>query len=289
MLPNEVLDSVVFLFEGEEAAKDHLIPEHKCGGTGWLIGVSWESDERSQHVYVVTNKHLIDKSTEPVVRVNLHNGHIDTFYFPCNEWHKHKSSDLAIHAIELSPLHRWRSVMHKDLLTNDHIEKFAVGMGDSVFSIGRFVNLTGQQQNRPVVRFGRIAMMPPAKIKNEDLLLVEMRSRTGYSGSPVWVYIDPIASRWTRGTENRMIDIGSPSIGPFLLGTQRGELFVQGPYIDDAREQERGAQSGMSAVVPIEKLEELLSMNKVVDERQKHEQDNPNPIESQTVPTKAEL
>lgn len=273
MLSKDILESVVFIYDGADAALDQSHPNHDLGGSGWLVGMPWKTNPHWAHVYVVTNKHVICRSDFPVVRVNRKNDEPDVFPFSLPaDWHFHGSADLAIHRIELTQEHQFKYEGRNRFLTSEHIEKYAFGEGDSVFSVGRFVNFTGQPENRPVVRFGRVAMMSPATIDDEELLLVEMRSRTGYSGSPVWIYIDPVATRWARGNENTRIDIGSPSIGPFLLGVHSIQLFGEGP---DSEDDAMGAQTGMTGTVPIEKLEELLNMPKVKEEREQVEKDNP--------------
>jgi hypothetical protein len=67
--------------------------------------------------------------------------------------------------------------------------------------VGRFVNHDGGSNiNKPSMRFGQISIMnaniihPYAKYpnlmykENQEAVLLDMRARTGYSGSPVFVY-----------------------------------------------------------------------------------------------------
>jgi hypothetical protein len=90
-------------------------------------------------------------------------------------------------------------------MTEDEIAQFDIGPGDDVFFVGRYVNHQGRQQNSPTVRLGIISMLPREKILHPrgtlvDSFLVEVRSLSGYSGSPVFLYRQPGSPRnweWT--------------------------------------------------------------------------------------------
>lgn len=72
-----------------------------------------------------------------------------------------------------------------------------------MFVVGRFVNAEGRQKNLPTLRFGNIAQSPQEKIKQDRVFgsfeqesyLVEARTISGYSGSPVCVLLDPAWKR----------------------------------------------------------------------------------------------
>jgi hypothetical protein len=83
-------------------------------------------------------------------------------------------------------------VHEADFLSEEHVHGANVGAGDDCFMVGRFITHQGQQQNTPAVRFGNISMMPgepiwqDARRFGQVAYLVEMRSLSGYSGSPVF-------------------------------------------------------------------------------------------------------
>jgi len=157
-----------------------------------------------------------------------------------------------------------------------------IGPGDEVFIVGRFINhegKQGKQRNLPSLRFGNIAMMPWEPIKHPDghlqeSFLVEVRSIGGYSGSPVFVHILPFSKR--PGQKG-----WSMERGPWLLGIDWGHLplrkKVEEWMLDDWKPISDGwtveVISGMTGVVPVWRLEELLnikelaSSRKVADER----------------------
>jgi hypothetical protein len=77
-------------------------------------------------------------------------------------------------------------------LTQDVIAKENIGVGDDVFMVGRFMDYDGGTTNRPAARFGNISvMLAPIKQPNgrmADCYCIDLHSRTGYSGSPVFMY-----------------------------------------------------------------------------------------------------
>lgn len=89
------------------------------------------------------------------------------------------------------------------LLKRHEIDAFRVGPGDDVFVVGRFINSQGKLRNIPSVRFGNIAQMPLKPIEQgrvfgefqQESFLVEARSISGFSGSPVFLILLAASSR----------------------------------------------------------------------------------------------
>lgn len=68
-------------------------------------------------------------------------------------------------------------------------------VGDDVFMLGLFVDHSGLTTNVPSARFGNISMLPsqdaPIKQPNKfmrESYVVDMHARTGFSGSPVFMF-----------------------------------------------------------------------------------------------------
>jgi hypothetical protein len=77
--------------------------------------------------------------------------------------------------------------------------------------VGRFVDYDGVEANVPSFRFGNISIMN-AQIKQSTgymgrSIVVDMHSRTGYSGSPVFVYRTP-GSHFSETAEMNLITGG---------------------------------------------------------------------------------
>jgi hypothetical protein len=67
-----------------------------------------------------------------------------------------------------------------------------IGPGEDVFMVGRFMDHDGGAINQPAVRFGNISTMP-ANIKQPNGVIrpcycIDLHSRAGFSGSPVYAF-----------------------------------------------------------------------------------------------------
>ena len=163
-------------------------------------------------------------------------------------------------------------------ITGKRIEDMGVGAGDDVFMVGRFIGHDGKQANLPSARFGNISMMPdeplttPLGIEQESFL-VEMRSLSGYSGSPVFVYF------WPMEREMFEYDPVHYPMGPWLLGVdwchiqtydpvleKNGKTAVQEGYVVQSN-------TGMAGVVPAWRLQEFLDSSCFNDFRQRDDED----------------
>jgi hypothetical protein len=154
----------------------------------------------------------------------------------------------------------------------------ALGVGSDVFMIGRFIDHDGGQTNRPAARFGHISVLPAPIIQSNhvkaDSFCIDMHSRTGHSGSPVFVYRTP-------GTDIGFIQ--TMQTGPYfgLLGihwgqfpelweikketipqTEASSIIREGQYIK--------GQSGMACVLPAWSILEVLTMPKLKGLRRDH-------------------
>ncbi len=83
------------------------------------------------------------------------------------------------------------------LITENMAREWQIGIGDDVAMFGRFINHQGDiNRIEPSARLGSISMMPTtiwnsATKQSQLSYAVEMRSRTGFSGSPVGMYRIP--------------------------------------------------------------------------------------------------
>jgi hypothetical protein len=259
-IANKVLDSVGFLYRTYDEAKKHA----KIGGTCFLVGQQIVLDGVGYNAYVpyaVTNRHVVWAKGAPVIRINRRDGNppeiIDK---ECDQWYPHpEGDDIAV----LPLFDRVDQAIHKisyantdQFITGAFISDNDLGIGDEVFMSGRFINHQGKFHNQAAARFGSISMMPEPILNNgigkyQLSYAVEMRSRTGFSGSPVFAYRKPWTVLWPTKT--------SDFIG--LLGVNWGYI------LDDD-----GENTWLNGVVPawkiIETLEipELKEYQKVVSE-----------------------
>ncbi len=272
-ISDDILDSVVYLYPSVTDAE----AGEKAGGTGFLVGVPSGVHEGVTYQYAVTNSHVIREGNSPVIRLNTQDGATDVLKLSKDDWVDHQyGDDLAVCPLEFSlDTHKF-SLLTTDewFLTKEEMEKYDIGPGDDVFMVGRFIQHEGRQRNTPVVRFGNISMMPWEPVTNmrgikQESFLVEMRSLSGFSGSPVFVHIPPLALR--PGKES--LEVTSYF---WLLGVDWGNFSI-----DEEVREGRGSKdpvkegwvvrssSGQALVVPTWRLQELLNREELAMARER--------------------
>lgn len=266
-IPDKFLDTVIYLYPTVEDAK----AGERMGGTGFIVAFKTPAPA-VWHYYAVTCAHVIHDGG-PVIRLNTKDGEWDVVSREKADWlEPPDGTDLAICPIEFSDQHKYNYVGIGDFLSEQLLKEFNIGPGDDVFMVGRFINHEGKQRNLPTMRFGNLSMLPWEKLRGwqgveQESFLVDMRSRTGYSGSPVFLYIAPteirMGQRYWTGEQARTF------YGPWLLGVDWGHISlhskVLGPIrdkngkrlpVDDDWDVE--SHSGMNAVTPAWKLLSFL-------------------------------
>lgn len=183
-----VRDCSIYLYESVEDAN----AGKRTGGSGFLFGMSMDSG--ADTIYAVSNWHVVRHA--PVIRLNTTDAAFDVMPLATSDWHRHPDlqTDLAVAPIDFDPSkYQMRVVGYDQLLTRAWIDKFSVGIGDDLIVVGRFIDHDGVQRNQPTIRFGAIAQMPSEPIETEigrqDAFLADLRSISGYSGSPVFALI----------------------------------------------------------------------------------------------------
>ncbi len=308
-----VMDTVFFLYPTEEDARSGT----EYGGTGFLVAVpSKRWPDEYYHVHGVTNWHVIaGKTCASVIRINRRDSGVpETFPFDPSEW---TFKGFGWHDIAISPPLRLDPNVHKagavgldTFLTRESEVATDINAADDVFMIGRFVDYDGVETNVPSFRFGNISIMD-AKVKQKETnfsgrsIVVDMHSRTGYSGSPVFVYRTPgsvfapnvdlmmswhfirlVGILWgvfpeiweiresasTRSTWERIrhfiVRYISKVRPPFLLSNQRPPA-AQASMITDGKYVK--GLSGMSCVIPAANIIELLAHPELVARREEIE------------------
>jgi hypothetical protein len=192
-IPDTLLDCVIYLYETEMDAQSGS----RAGGTGFLVSIPAETEGAPAALYAVTNSHVIREGNSPVVRLNTQDGRTEVISLTTDQWHHHPDGDdIAVCPIGLQPEHHRFLALDRSrwFLEEGDIGDLDVGPGDEIFFVGRFINHQGEQKNLPVVRWGNIAMLPYEPIRHPrgtlvESFLIEARSLSGFSGSPVFLYI----------------------------------------------------------------------------------------------------
>lgn len=184
-----ILDNVAFIYGSpEEAACGQ-----KAGGTGFFVAVpSTKLPESFHHIYIVTNYHVA-RDQPRTLRIRARQGSID--FITITKWFTVPGGpDVAVAPVTLNPERHVVEALRSDswLLTKSEAAEQEIDVGDDVFMVGRFIDHDGGQTNQPSARFGHISMTDAAIRQVTDCdrgsYVIDMHSRSGYSGSPVFVY-----------------------------------------------------------------------------------------------------
>lgn len=276
-----LLESSVFLYPSEDDARNRA----NWGGSGVVMGIPM--DHYRVHLYAVTNDHVAQQC--PVIRLTRSVKRVkEAFVVPgvTTDWESHpKGDDIAIRYLGVWPSRESWYVYHALLLSEDDLDPYAVGPGDDCMMIGRYINRDLQQFDRPVVRFGNLAMSPPEPVYQEertfwqDSFLVDMRSHSGFSGSPVFAYFQEPGHRQVGpGFPEKMArteQVSGMMGKTWLLGINWGHLPIWTAVREAESRQVIGqavVNGGMAAIVPAWKLREMLDDKARRMERDKAEE-----------------
>jgi hypothetical protein len=275
-IPADMLKSTIFLYKSEEDA----VAGKDGGGTGFIFGVRLKADTEQFALYAVTNWHVACRGSS-VIRVNRKGGGVDVIDFGPEDWiFSAASHDIAMVPFPLDAARHDVKFFGTEMFATDaQIAKHQIGPGEDVFMVGRFVDAGGIQSNQPAVRFGNISMMPaPMKQENGATVpsyAIDMHSRSGFSGSPVFVYRKP-----GQDLGHGNMDLGDQFL--FLLGIHWGQFPEMWEIKDKPRKAAEDAGevsldadakyvsglSGMTCVAPASAIVDLLNHPKLIAQRE---------------------
>jgi hypothetical protein len=249
----DYLETVFYVYDNEDAA-NNARPRWGTGGTGFFVAMPFEGVQNEGGLYAVTAAHVVQKKQSVCLRFSNRDGSLVLLPIKRNDWHLHPDGeDIAVAPIDDSAL-QVGAIPPQQFLTDEIIQRYAIGLGDETFVVGRFINHEGKQRNTPTVRFGNIAMMPSEPIPNPSTrrprpaYLVETRSQSGYSGSPVFVYINAGTPRVMGNATGSLLS----GQGPWLLGVLWGYTEATAAKYNHLQV----FQTGLAAVVPVPRLAE---------------------------------
>lgn len=202
----------------------------KLCGTGFFVGRVTSGPH--VHIYGVTNHHTFVQGGRKI-QLNTKNGGARVID-PDEEWEFSSNDDLAV--IDLTDYIQddddYSYVVERDFITEAFAGKAMLGIGDEVFLIGMFSENPGGIRNHVSGRFGSLSMMASAdspvahdNYPPKPSFIADMRSRPGYSGSPVFVYRTPwVDLRTIDSSGCQTIDLGRITDDPGTPGT---DTFVK--------------------------------------------------------------
>jgi hypothetical protein len=191
--------SVFFLY-AKHSKKENAITG-PCG-TGFLVG--FEIDGQSMvvdHVYAITCHHVVVTGGASIIRFNTSDGGSRFVEMEPHGWQFiGGGDDLCAADITdwFQPGDEASVIPASLLMRRDFIENEQVEIGEDGFMLGLFANLPGTKQNLIAARFGNLSLLArdgepieqPNGIKRPSHIF-DLRSRPGFSGSPVFLYRTP--------------------------------------------------------------------------------------------------
>ncbi|MGB0079030.1 MAG: hypothetical protein WBP87_15820 [Candidatus Sulfotelmatobacter sp.] len=256
--------------------------EIKYGGTVFFVKIS---EDGLPFSYMVTAKHVAEEleGSDCVIRLNDKQGKSVILEATGVKWWYHPTESASVDSAVRPFFYKGHehldvtTIANTIFATREIIDEYEIGIGDEIYVAGLFTRVTETAKNQPVLRTGNLAMMPDEKIEFNkfgliDAYLIETKSFSGLSGCPVFV-------RHTVSTPLTQ-EADGPPIGKFkrlygggssyLLGSLIGRWVVPegtDPTLAEA------LNVGISAVVPIYKIlevinhPELVEMRKIVKEQ----------------------
>jgi hypothetical protein len=242
--------------------------------------VNYIEDQRSFD-HIVTAEHvvssLITAGHDIWLRVNLVNGTTHEFSLNHDEFYFHPDNEREPTDVAVCPLRtlyieegeaKAFDVASLRLLGENSFyptAQFAaqyMGRGGEIAIIGLFRSHYGTNKNIPIVRVGNISALPEEPVWTKyagyiKAYLVEARSISGLSGSPVFAFPDNALelSKALTGDRHRRV------YGIALLGLMHGHFDVphlNEDVVSDEDEPPRGVHTGIGVVIPVEKILETI-------------------------------
>jgi hypothetical protein len=231
-------------------------------GTGVFLGLEGRGTWYLSHFYAVTCYHVAVKSGASILCVNTKTGSKRFIDFEPHEWQfVPNGPDLcAVDITErMTDEDEWSVLPPSLVIDEDFIAHEQVEIGEDGFMLGLFADHAGKKQNLVAARFGNLSLLAH---KDEPIEqpngykgachIFDMRSRPGFSGSPVFIYRTPagdLRDHADRGRWKRTMRRSRPS------------YEVMGGGDDIIRDRDRlKIPSSMAVVVPAREIANLLNL-----------------------------
>lgn len=250
-IPPSFIDSVVAIYEGEAVTPaSQLIP----AATGFLVKKNREKSGKSQKsnkLYLVTNKHVLKDKTNIPIRFNDKSGttpkRIDILV---EKWTPHHSGTVDVVVVEideqdLKEMKYSHFNLDEDSLGITQMNKQGISEGDFVYVLGYPMKLVGTSKKEyPIVRSGSIALIRDHLDEQYGTFLVDAFTFPGNSGGPVILIPEVINIKGSK-----------PVAKPSLIGIVMGYI----PYKEDLINLQTNKiqmsltqNSGLTEVIPVD-------------------------------------
>lgn len=251
------------------------------GGTGFFVARQSVALPYTWHVFAVSNVHVAIRAAASILRVNTRDGASRFIPYEPTDWVQSATDDLAIidvtdqlgFSIETGLWTddiSWVDEIH--FVPEPFRSPYGIGIGDNTIMLGMFANHSEGSRNAPIGRFGNVAALPdeanPARLHKNDRFarpsyLNDMRSRTGFSGSPVWVWRTPQDDMNSHKQAQGILPRLSATERSFLalIGVHRGQFSDKVPICVTGTGASHAAEipSSMTVVVPAWEITKLMN------------------------------
>lgn len=238
------------------------------------------------HYYAVSNRHVVNPSS--TIRVNTKSGSVFYIERDIAQWTYSDTDDLAVVDVTEDLTCRDSelavSAISETQFVRRELLEHSACLGDQTIMLGLFVDHDGGSEiNLPVARFGNMAATPNSKVPvllykgdtyERPAFLNDMRSRTGFSGSPVWTWYNPYDSMANDpGNDSQFGSSFKPRASLTLVGVHRGQFREPASIIRDlppepeSKEDEINVASSMTVVIPAWEITTLLNKPELQSQR----------------------
>jgi len=298
-IPPNVLKCVFYLYHTRKDAK----ASHDPQGTGFLVGVPLSKYSDDVALYAVTAWHMAadesdrDNPAAPVIRLNRKDGKCAVLPFKPSDWRYLPNLDIAVAPIADYSALDVLCISTNTILSPRKVDRSDINVGDDVFMMGLFIDHEGGPKNVPAARFGNISMMPnleaplpQGKLAPVEAFVLDLHSRTGYSGSPVFVYRTfgsdlnvPIEKHFRLELEGGGLDVGRSLRDPryrnpeINIRVEHEAIFeLLGLHYAQFPEEIEASDgtpitglSGMTCAIPAWRILDVLSLPEFVEQRER--------------------
>lgn len=195
---NPAFKNMVFFLYGMDPESGEVVGPI---GTGSFIGLEGKGTIHARHFYAVTCWHVAVQGGASILRVNTSDGKSRFIELDPLEWQYIPGADdlCAADVTErVANGDEFSFVSPRLIVTKDFVRAEELEIGEDGFMLGLFAEQPGTDHNMVAARFGNVSLLAsddaPIEQPNEQKRpshIFDMRSRPGFSGSPVFVYRTP--------------------------------------------------------------------------------------------------
>jgi hypothetical protein len=241
--------------------KEDIDDEKEPNGTAFLVGVP--SEVAGFHFYLVTAKHVIEDEKPTWVRLRPRGGGppVDK---PVPEWTPHPTADIAVAPCDIERSNFEADYLRSDRFADRWTKMFGTRIthGDLCYFVGLLSAVeTMRTRAIPMVRAGRVGALYQNDVPMWDRShtstepcahLIDSKLTGGFSGAPC--FVEQATVGYPPGREEGGLAVGGALA---LLGVLVGHF--------------PGSNAGVSVVVPVEAIQDVLGMDVFVEHRRQRD------------------